>query len=214
MGITTAWAISSHDDPFIEGLGPRMLPLVEAERDRPGARRSWHRWHRRPLPDYRTWWNPYGQGSAEEAESLDGFWELTACGDHVQELYDGSSPDDGFWLVRDVWEETADTDVMFMSVQNKDYAVASLFHAIGPRRAALLPGWCGNFLLTSTQVQETLPRVERALTFTREEWAAAQDQDWLEYAPDEESVLEGPLRVWRRAAEAGLGLCGVAVKIY
>ncbi|MEU6663845.1 hypothetical protein [Streptomyces sp. NPDC046821] len=214
MGITTAWAISSHDDQLIEKLGPRIRPLVEAERDCPDARRRWRHWHRNPLPDYRTWWDPYGRSSAEEAENLDCFRELTACGEHVQKLYDGLSPDDDFHLVRDVWEETADTDVMFMSVQSKDYAIASLFHAIGPRRAALLPGWCGNFLLTSAQVREALPRVERALTFTAEEEAVARDQNWVGYDPDEESVLEGPLRVWRQAVGAGLGLCGVAVTIW
>ncbi|MET7477152.1 hypothetical protein ABZT17_22660 [Streptomyces sp. NPDC005648] len=49
-----------------------------------------------------------------------------------------------------------------MSVQSKEWAVAALFHAIGPVRAALLPGWCGNFLLSSAEVRATLPDVERA----------------------------------------------------
>ncbi|GGU06523.1 hypothetical protein GCM10010289_29650 [Streptomyces violascens] len=31
---------------------------------------------------------------------------------------------------------------------------------------------------------------------------------------DEESVLDGPLRIWRHAAKCGLGLCGVSVVIY
>ncbi|MFC4517912.1 hypothetical protein [Streptomyces ehimensis] len=44
--------------------------------------------------------------------------------------------------------------------------------------------------------------------------AAAEDQDWLDHAPDEESALTGPLRQWRHAAQAGLGLCGLSVLIY
>ncbi|MEU0371038.1 hypothetical protein ABZ070_12390 [Streptomyces sp. NPDC006283] len=129
-------------------------------------------------------------------------------------MYGGSSPDDDFWLVRDVWERGEDPERMFLSIQNKDYAIASFLHAVGPRRTALLPGWCGNFLLTSTEVRQTLPRVELALSFTPEERRAVQERDWLDYLPDEESVLDGPLRQWRQAAEAGLGLCGVALTIY
>ncbi|MFD9820896.1 hypothetical protein [Streptomyces violascens] len=55
---------------------------------------------------------------------------------------------------------------------------------------------------------------QRALGFSPEERASAEDQDWLYYGDDEESVLDGPLRMWRYAAKCGLGLCGVSVVIY
>lgn len=89
----------------------------------------------------------------------------------------------------------------------------SFFHAVGPDRAALLPGWCGTFLLTSAEVRATLPDVERALAFRPVDRAVAERRDWLEYSAGEESVLDGPLRLWRLAARRGLGLCGVSVVI-
>ncbi|MFF7725606.1 hypothetical protein [Streptomyces sp. NPDC008001] len=213
MGITSAWAISAHSDSVIDELAPRVVPLIAAERQDRRAQKRWRAWHRSPLPDHRTW---YSATAADEplAEAVTSFLRLTAGGEHVQQLYDGMSPDDDFHLVRDVWERDESPERMFLSIHSKDYALSSFFHAIGPHRAALMPGWCGNFLLTAAEVRSTLPQVERALSFTREEQAAAEARDWLDYTPDEESVLTGPLRQWRQAAEAGLGLCGVSLLIY
>ncbi len=207
MGITSAWAVSAHNDAFIDELAPRALPLVAAERSEPGARERWDRWQQAPLPDHRTW-------DRADADAVGSFLQLTAGGEHIQKMYDGMSREDEFWVVDDVWQRGEDPERMFLAIQSKDYALSSLFHAIGPRRAALIPGWCGNFLLTAAEVRRTLPRVERALTFTAAERAAAEDQDWLDYDADEESVLDGPLRQWRQAAAAGLGLCGVNLHIY
>ncbi|MFG3016785.1 hypothetical protein ACGFZB_41310 [Streptomyces cinerochromogenes] len=214
MGITSAWSISAHDDDFISALAPRLLPLIAAERDEPFAREHWNRWRREPLPDYRTWWKPFGQSCRREADALNSFMELTASGEHVQKMYDGLSPDDDFSLLTDVWDLVTDADDIFISVQSKEFALRSFFHAIGPDRAALLPGWCGNFLLTSAEVRKTLPAVEQALGFTAKERSEAEDQDWLDYSDDEESVLDGPLRIWRRATADARGLCGVSVTIY
>lgn len=77
-----------------------------------------------------------------------------------------------------------------------------------------MPGWCGNFWLTSAEVRAALPRVERALTFDAGERAAAEALGRLEYLPEEETVLDGPLRLWRLAAESGAGLCGVCLVIH
>lgn len=212
MGITSAWSISAHDDDFISALAPRLLPLIAAERDEPLARERWERWRREPLPDFRTWWKPFGQFRRSEADALESFLELTASGEHVQKLYDGLPPDD-FSLLHGVWERITDAEDIFLSVQSKEYALRVFFHAIGPDRAVLLPGWCGNFLLTSAQVRQTLPAVEQALRFTAQERAQAEDQDWLAYGDDEESVLDGPLRMWRQAAAQSRGLCGVSVTL-
>ncbi|MEU1076015.1 MULTISPECIES: hypothetical protein [unclassified Streptomyces] len=149
-----------------------------------------------------------------EADALHSFHELTASGEHVQKMYDGLSPEDEFGLLTHVWDLVSDAQDIFMSVQSKDFALRSFFHAIGPARAALLPGWCGNFLLTSAQVRLTRAAVEEALAFTPDERAAAEDQDWLDYGESEESVLAGPLRMWRQAAADGRGLCGVSVVAY
>jgi hypothetical protein len=213
MGITSAWSITAHDDAFIATLAPRLLPLIAAERDEPFARERWDRWRREPMPDFRTWWSPFGRSGASEAEALGSFDELTASGKHVQKMYDGLSPEDDFSLLTDVWD-LVNGEEIFISAQSKEFALRAFFHAIGPDRAALIPGWCGNFLLTSAEVRETLPAVERALGFSPQERASAEDQDWLYYGDDEESVLDGPLRMWRHAGKHGLGLCGVSVVIY
>ncbi|MFI2764753.1 hypothetical protein ACH5A3_38920 [Streptomyces echinatus] len=214
MGITSAWSISAHDDDFISALAPRLLPLIAAERNEPFARERWDRWRREPLPDFRTWWKPFGQFCRREADALDSFLELTAAGNHMQKMYDGLSSYDDFSLFTDVWDLVTGREDIFVSVQSKEYALRSFLHAIGPARAALLPGWCGNFLLTSHEVRKTLPAVEQALGFTEEERAKAENQDWLDYGDEEESVLDGPLRMWRQAAADARGLCGVSVTIY
>lgn len=211
MGFTSAWSISAHDDSFIGSLAPRLLPLIAAERDEPLARERWDRWRREPLPDFRTGWKP-GWSGGREADALHSFLKLTAGGEHVQKMYDGLPPDD-FSLLTHVWDLVTGPEEIFVSVQSKEFAPQSFFHAIGPGRAALLPGWCGNFLLTSAEVHETLPAVERALGFSPQERAAAEAQDWLDYRKDEESVLDGPLRMWRHAAAHGRGLCGVSVVV-
>ncbi|MFC4517575.1 hypothetical protein [Streptomyces ehimensis] len=213
MGITSAWAISAHSDTVIGELAPRVLPLIAAEREVPRARERWARWCRSPLPDHRTWYSSTAEDSTL-AEAVTAFRQLMVGGEYMQTLYDGATPEDEFYVADDVWARDESPERMFLAVQSKDYAVPSFFHAIGPERAALMPGWCGNFLLTADQVRETLPDIERALSFTSKELAAVVDQDWLDYAPDEESVLTGPLRQWRHATEAGLGLCGVSVLIH
>ncbi|MER6432599.1 hypothetical protein ABT272_33465 [Streptomyces sp900105245] len=197
MGITTAWSITAHDDSFIAELAPRALPLIEAERNEPLARDRWARW-------------TAGGVTAEPSEE---FLDLVRGGGHVQRMYDGLSEDDPFSLLDDVWGQEDIGDRVFLAVRSKDWAVWSFFHAVGPDQAALLPGWCGTFLLTSAEVRDTLPDVERALTFRPADRAVAERRDWLEYSDGEESVLDGPLRLWRLAARRGLGLCGVSVVI-
>ncbi|MFE6843943.1 hypothetical protein [Streptomyces sp. NPDC057686] len=207
MGFTSAWSISSHPDAVIAELGPRLAPALEADRTNPAARLRWEAWQSAPLPDHRTWYTDRAQ-----ADAIDSFWSLTRPGEHVDDLCNGIT-DPEFHVVQDLWEPEPDPADMFVSVHRKDYAVAALFHAIGPGRAALLPGWCGNVILTAAEVRRTLPGVERALTFTRGERVRVAARDWLDYGAREERVTEGPLRVWRSAATAGRGLCAVALHL-
>ncbi|MFJ5073213.1 hypothetical protein ACIP8Z_01230 [Streptomyces sp. NPDC088553] len=204
MGFISAWAISAHTDEDIADLAPRLLPAMRADRDSPDAPRRWQDWQRAPLPDHRTWYENHGP-------EIESFHELTAPGAHVDDMCGGRT-DPSFYVVDDVWDGRSE-DLMFLSVHSKEYAVSSLLHALGPSRAALLPGWCGTFLLTPAQVAASLPHVERAFTFTPDERAAAEAQDWLSYAPGEESVLDGPPRLWRTAARTGMGLCGLSVHL-
>ncbi|WP_395358508.1 hypothetical protein ACHGLA_01775 [Streptomyces sp. YH02] len=204
MGFTSAWAISCHTDEAIADLAPLLLPAMRADRDTPEAARRWQAWQRAPLPDHRTWYENYGP-------EIESFRELTAPGTHVDDLCAGRT-DPSFYVVDDVWDGQSE-DGIFITVHSKEYAVSSLLHALGPTRAALLPGWCGTFLLTPAQVAASLPHVDRAFTFTPAGRAAVEAQDWLDYSPGEESVLDGPLRVWRTAARTGMGLCGLSVHL-
>ncbi|MFG2874447.1 hypothetical protein ACGFYU_05440 [Streptomyces sp. NPDC048337] len=205
MGFTSVWSISSHEDRTISALTPRIRPALAADAADPEARRRWASWQRAPLPDQRTWWT-----DPAHHDAIGSFQRLTGPGRHVDHLCDGDS---GFDMGYDVWDHQADPGAAFASVHRKDYAVAALFHAIGPERAALLPGWCGNFLLDAAEVRRALPGVERALDLGPGERERAEAQDWLDYGPRQEGVLEGPLRVWRVAAVAGHGLCGLAFHV-
>ncbi|MFJ3201259.1 hypothetical protein [Streptomyces sp. NPDC086989] len=207
MGFTSAWSISSHPDSTIAELTPRLAPALRADRAHPAARSRWEAWRRAPLPDHRTWYADRAYDAA-----VDSFRTLTRPGEHVDEVCNGIT-DPAFHVMDDIWEPEPDAADMFVSVHRKDYAVTALFHAVGPARAALLPGWCGNVLLTAAEVRRRLPDVERALTFTREERARVRDQDRLDYGCRDEPVTDGPLRVWRSAAAAGRGICAVALHI-
>lgn len=207
MGFTSAWSVSSHPDSVIAELTPHLAPALEADRTQPAGRRRWETWRCAPLPDHRTWYRDRAHDGA-----IDSFLTLTRPGGHVDEVCNGIT-DRAFHVMEDVWEPEPEAADMFVSVHRKDYAVAALFHAIGPDRAALLPGWCGNVLLTAAEVRRTLPDVERALTFTPGERARVGDRDWLDYGARDEPVTDGPLRIWRTAAAAGRGLCAVALHV-
>ena len=209
MGVTGAWTISALEGPVIAELSPRFLPIIEAEGSDPDARRRWNEWQRAPLGDYRKW----SHTDSPWSEGLRAFHELTWISERVGSACYGSVGDK-FCVIADVWERQPEPDQMYFCVKRKENPVAALFHAIGPERAAQLPGWCGNFLLAPAEVRESLPQVERALTFNPEERHAIDDQDWLDYDSDEENIVDGPLRVWRWAAATGLGLCGLATYVY
>ncbi|MFD5769381.1 hypothetical protein ACFWIN_26670 [Streptomyces sp. NPDC127049] len=214
MGFTSVWAVTAHPDPAIATFAAQLLPALREDSERPGARERWEAWRRTPLPDHRTWYTaatPPGIPRADPA-AIEAFHELTSPGPAVDEVC-GGLRDPGFSVLDDVWGDDLDEEDAFLSVHSKEYAVASLFHALGPARAGLLPGWCGNFLLTAAETAATLPAVERAFSFTAAERAEAGTQDWLAYGEREESVLDGPPRVWRAAVGKGYGLCGVAVHL-
>lgn len=205
MGFTSAWSVSSHPDSVIAELTPHLAPALEADRTQPAGRRRWEAWRCAPLPDHRTWYRDRAHDGA-----IDSFLTLTRPGGHVDEVCNGIT-DRAFHVMEDVWEPEPEAADMFVSVHRKDYAVAALFHAIGPDRAALLPGWCGNVLLTAAEVRRTLPDVERALTFTPGNGpASATGTGWTTApatnpSPTAPCASGGPRR--RRAAASARSPC-------
>ncbi|WP_328398584.1 hypothetical protein OHS70_17590 [Streptomyces sp. NBC_00390] len=206
MGFSSAWAITAHTDEVMAELLPRVRPLITRQQLQEDTRREWRAWCADPLPDHRQW-DPLWR-DPERGRALMGFLRLTSAAP-LDELHSGDCTFDLY----DVWEQAADEVRPWFGIHCKEYAVSALFHAIGLRRAALLPGWCGDFALDAQDVRGSLPAVERALTFTPRERAAAEVRIWLDEGPEDESVLDGPLRCWQQAAEAGLGLLGASVHL-
>src|SRR6478609_6236294 len=96
--------------------------------------------------------------------------------------------------------------------------VAALHYALGAAAAALLPGWFGDFLLTADEVRAALPDAVRALDLDGERRDRVLDRitAWTTCASDDPDdpdaryfaageLLDGPLRVLRHAADAGMG---------
>ncbi|WP_236240468.1 hypothetical protein [Streptomyces sp. CC228A] len=102
---------------------------------------------------------------------------------------------------------------LFVATARKANPVAALFHGLGPRRSALLPGWFGHVLLSADEVRAALPRYEEALLLPDGERAAVLSgiTDWMTAmgdAPDADAaeLVDGPLRVVRHAAATGSGV--------
>ncbi|MEU9717436.1 hypothetical protein [Streptomyces sp. NPDC047976] len=101
---------------------------------------------------------------------------------------------------------------LFVATARKAAPVAALYHGLGVRGAELLPGWFGDFLLDADEVAAALPRAEQALDLSgaRRSEVLARITDWMTVmgdAPDFDAaeLVEGPLRVLRRAAAAKSG---------
>ncbi|MFF9157580.1 hypothetical protein ACF1AB_35765 [Streptomyces sp. NPDC014846] len=84
--------------------------------------------------------------------------------------------------------------------------MAALVHELGPGRARTLPGWAGAAVLTAA-VRHRLPGVEAVLALAGEERTRAPAR--IGDRPGDEDprqLLDGPLRVRRESASAGLGV--------
>lgn len=105
------------------------------------------------------------------------------------------------------WWDRFDARVApFAEAIRRDHPVAALFHGPGPERARTLPGRAGDAVLTAA-VRHRLPGVEAVLALAGEERtrAPARIGDRPE-DDDPRHLLDGPLRVWRESASAGLGV--------
>ncbi|MGW3246347.1 hypothetical protein [Streptomyces sp. NPDC001070] len=62
----------------------------------------------------------------------------------------------------DLMPQAQDAGV-FVAAARKAIPAAALFHGLGARNSALLPGWFDDFLLVGAEVAAALPRAARAL---------------------------------------------------
>ncbi len=104
---------------------------------------------------------------------------------------------------------------LFCASARKGDPMAALSYALGPTATLQLPGWFGDFLLSSEQVLAVLPNVESALTLSPDQRvvAVSRVRDWMTAMGDDpdhdaDELLDGPLRVLRSAARTGRAVAG------
>lgn len=116
--------------------------------------------------------------------------------------------------VMDVFPQEIGED-LFCATARKADPSAALAYGLGPAATLQLPGWFGDFLLSSEEAAAALPKAEKVLDLTGERRAAAVSRmrEWMTVMVDDpghdvEELLEGPLRVLRSAARTGNGVAG------
>ncbi|GAA2073287.1 hypothetical protein GCM10009801_26480 [Streptomyces albiaxialis] len=199
MSASGVWAVGALPGPDVARLAPVAAPAIRAAAARPSARAAWRRWERDAargggaVPVLR----PDGYSSDEALRLLD-----LVNDSPVEALDEAGELDVMTW-----WGRLEGPVEPFAAAARKDNPVAALFHALGPARAAALPGWAGDAVLTPAELRAALPRTEAALAFTAPERATAlaRAAEWPE-TDDPAGLLDGPLRVVREAAASGHGL--------
>ncbi|KAK1182901.1 hypothetical protein B7755_035065 [Streptomyces sp. NBS 14/10] len=201
MGMSSFWLVGALGEVAVAELAPLAVPAIEATAARSAAVGTWSRWERDAARGGGAVpvWREDGVYNTEDALRLSNLVD-----DSAFDAMDSS----GKLHIMDWWDRL-DTDTVqpFFESVRKDNPVAALFHGLGPERAALLPGWAGDAVFPADEVRRRLPAAEAALAVSgaERERALARIDDW----PGEkeaEALLDGPLRVWRETAEAGLGL--------
>lgn len=212
MSWTGLWTIAAISNADVRRLRKRFNAVVNARRSDPAVAEAWRRWA--ADPNLEPGYFPDGDSSdlfrVAPRPSVAAFMEL-AGGWPVS----GPSDPDLVRECREAWDPRVEP---FGFACRKDHPVAALFHGIGPERAALLPGWFGDFMLSARQVRRTQAQVERALgdeLLTRiksvipiREWLHGMGED-TSTDPEIAGLLYGPSRLWQNAVNLGLGLVGV-----
>ncbi|MGW1052172.1 hypothetical protein [Streptomyces sp. NPDC002521] len=199
MGMSSWWAVGALSDEQVAEIASVAGPMIKEMGEHESARDAWSRWEK----------DVARGGGAVPVARPDGYTT-----DAALQLYDMVNAsafdalDDACELHVMEWWERFDEDVEpFIVSVRKDNPVAALFHGLGPQRARILPGWAGDAVLTAAEVRGHLEAVESvlALSGAEREQVLGRIDDW----PGDKKAaefLDQPLRVWRQAAAAGLGL--------
>jgi hypothetical protein len=104
---------------------------------------------------------------------------------------------------------------VFCATARKADPAAALAYALGPAATLQLPGWFGDFLLSSDEVLVALPKAENALDLTRDQRAAVASRvrEWMTFMGDDpdhdaDELIDGLLEVLRSAARTGDAVAG------
>ncbi|MFI1092882.1 hypothetical protein [Streptomyces sp. NPDC020917] len=167
-----------------------------------------------------AWWRDRADASMFSKSATDhGGWVAEGDAYRLNDFLDGCRADsEQVEALRDAVLELfppEGDEGLFAATARKASPFAALAYALGPDATLQLPGWFGDFLLDSGEVGPRLLAAEEALALTgsRRREVVERIHAWmtgLGDAPghDAEELLDGPLRVLRRAARTGQGVAG------
>ncbi|MFF4340238.1 hypothetical protein ACFY00_09905 [Kitasatospora sp. NPDC001540] len=203
MGYTGVWVVAALPDAELARFPKAdelFVPPVEVE----GERAWWEALYERSRA---------GRGARRLWEDED----ADRLGRLIGGWYGETGPAEEFREAVMGWLEEPEPELFFAGVVRKAFPFGALAYGVGPGAVLALPGWFGEFVLTADQLRARLPEFEAVLERSGEERERVLDRvrAWLADlgdAPDYpvEELLDGPLRVARRAAARGWGLVGVA----
>jgi hypothetical protein len=162
-----------------------------------------------------AWWRTV----AEEpfVESSHDLWRLTDIGLRFLEASYAQTDEE---LAGEIMAaaDAAGEEGRFVASARKGSPAAALAYALGCAEAARLPGALGEFLLSRADVLPALAEAEQVLDLSGERRASVAERigQWLEAGADEPgfdavTLLDGPLRLFRRAAAEHTGLAGTVL---
>ncbi len=199
MSVTGYWLVTALADDAIRALGPHFMDDL-SEPD--AAEMAWWRGSGGDfaVQERHEHW-PVRTAEAERFGDL----VLCACGDELWEA----------------WTEVAGSvtdEHTYVASARKGDPTAALCYGLGPAATDLLPGRFGDFLLVSEEVERAAARVEQALAIcgARREYVVERIGVWMAGMADVDAfdagdLLDGPLRLFRRAAAEGLGLVSLTM---
>lgn len=160
-----------------------------------------------------AWWAALGDDGFLEADDRQG-WRLTESGFAFADLFWDSVSDELAGEVIAAADEAGAPGRSSPAIR-KGAPAAALYQALGAADAARMPGSLGDFLIAADEIAAVLPRVEQILGGARRAQVVERVGRWLEHAADDAAseapeIVDGPLRVLRRAAEQGLGAAAVS----
>ena len=160
-----------------------------------------------------AWWIGLGDDAFLEHDGRNG-WQLTEAGSAFADLFWDTTSDE---LVNEVMTAAgvAGESGCCCVGARKGAAAAAFYQALGAAQAVRMPGYLGDFLITTDQAAAALPELERLLAGARREGLVERVGRWLDHAAngsasEASEIVDGVLRVFREAVAQGLGVAAVS----
>jgi hypothetical protein len=178
------WVVSAVDADAVRRWGPMWTELFDGYASQPALAQTWRSW-------------------------LDGTGTDAALDDLCATVHRGSWRDLTRFLDDASSKEQAD-----VHVTRRTSALAALLYAIGPRRARLLPGFVGSFILAPDELAEALPDIRAACAVGDRGAVESRLADALaDSATEPGEVFDALPRRAQWAVDRSMGLISVAQAI-